>query len=98
MTCAEVPERVNQFSQRLTALLPPEAAVTHFPLNPTRQRDAGGNCPYAVIDVEIAGGDPCCRSRTVDWIRGEPNVDSVELLPSAAQRRETTRRFRVVLR
>lgn len=98
MTCAEVPERVNQFSQRLTALLPPKAEVTRFALNPTRQRDADGNCPYAVIDVEIAGGDPYFRSRTVDWIRGEPNVDSVELLPSAAQRRETTQRFRVVLR
>lgn len=98
MTCAEVPERVNQFSQRLTALLPPKAEVTRFTLNPTRQRDADGNCPYAVIDVEVTGGGPYFRSRTMDWIRAEPNVASVELLPDAAPHRETAQRFRVVLR
>jgi hypothetical protein len=99
MTCAEVPERVDQFSQRLNALLPPKAAVTRFRLHPTRQRDADGNCPFAVVDVEIAGGDAYFLSRTAGWVRAEPNVDSVEVLRAEpGQSRENVRRLRVVLR
>lgn len=99
MSCAEVPQHVEQFSQRLKALLPPKAVVLQFALKPVRQRDADGNCPFAVVDVEIEGPDAYAVSRTTYWVRREPNVDSVEDLPSPdGRRRETRQRFRVVLR
>ncbi|HVJ61710.1 MAG TPA: hypothetical protein VM555_03260 [Tahibacter sp.] len=99
MQCAEVPQHVDAFSQRLKALLPPKAQVTRFVLNPVRQSDAKGQCPYAVVDVEIAGGDAYFLSRTEEWVRAEPNVESIESLrPEGGQSRANTRRFRVVLR
>lgn len=99
MTCAEVPDRVERFSQRLKALLPPKTEVTRFALNPVRQRDADGNCPFAVVDIEIVGQDAYFLSRSESWLRKEPDVDSVELLrPDEGRARENTRRLRVVLR
>lgn len=99
MTCAEVPDRVNRFSERLKALLPPKTDVTRFALNPVRQRDADGNCPFAVVDVEIVGSDPYFLSRTESWLRKEPDVDSVEVLRAENERaRANTRRLRIVLR
>ena len=99
MACVDVPAHVAAFSQRLKSLLPPKVDVTRFELNPVRQRDADGNCPYAVVDVEIVGGDAYFLSRTRDWIKAETNVDSVETLRiEPAQRRANTLRLRVVLR
>ena len=99
MACADVPQRANAFSQRLNALLPPKAQVTRFTLNPVRQSDADGRCPFAVVDVEIAGGDAYFLARTEQWLRAEPAVDSVEALRDASGRSDgKTRRWRVVLR
>lgn len=99
MACAEVPAHVAAFSDRLNALLLPKIQVTHFRLAPVRQRDADGNCPFAVVDIDLTGADPYFLSRSVDWIRAEPNVDSVEILRDDSDRpRPTTRRLRVVLR
>lgn len=98
MTCAEVPERVNAFSQRLNALLPPKTQVTRFSLKPIRQQDADGRCPFAVVDIEIAGDNTYFLARTEQWLRAEPAVDSVEILrDESGRQRATTRRFRVVL-
>lgn len=99
MACAEVPARVDAFSQRLNALVRKPTTVTRFSLNPVRQQDTDGHCPFAVIDVEISGGDAHFLGRTEEWVRKEPNVDSVETLRlGAGQNRSSTRRFRVVLR
>ena len=94
MACAEVPARVDAFSQRLNALLPAKAQVARLMLNPVRQQDSNGNCPFAVVDVEIAGGDRYFLGRTVDWLRKEPSVDSVETLRVDAGQHP---RLRVVL-
>ncbi|HJU40712.1 MAG TPA: hypothetical protein VJ724_14170, partial [Tahibacter sp.] len=98
MPCAEVPARVAAFNDRLKAVLPPKAQITRFVLNPVRQQDADGNCPFASVDIEIMGGNAYFLDRTVDWMRAEPAVDSIEMLRLAdGQRRDDLRRFRVVL-
>jgi len=96
--CAEVPARIEQFSQRLRELLSPKSQLTRFAPKSVRQQDADGNCPFASIDVEISGGDSYFLSRTETWLRAEPNVESVEPLPAkAGQSSGTTLRLRVVL-
>lgn len=98
MACTEVPARVEAFSQRLKSLLPPKAQLTRFVLNPVRQQDADGNCPFASVDVEIVGGDTYLVGRAEDWLRKDADVASIEVLrPDAGRQAGTTRRLRVVL-
>lgn len=97
MVCAEVPQRVADFQQRVRALLPPAAELTRYTLKPERQSTSDGHCPYAVVDVEIAGTDPRLM-RVEDWLRREAAVDSVEILRlDPGQKPQATRRLRVVL-
>jgi len=97
MTCAEAPARVATFSQRLAQLLPRGTELARFDVEP---KHGGGEeyCRFVVVQLAIATKAGAVPARTVDWLRKEPDVRSVEILPLlAGERHDSMQRLRVVL-
>lgn len=95
--CVRAPERLVTFSQRILAALPRGVSLAAFlPQSPTD--GAPRHCTLLVIEVAFEGPSPDALAAMDALLRRDPDVRSLDLLPTPADTAPARRRLRVVLR